>query len=70
MDRKKGEAIERAQLQFVIAQCSGAKKSTGARFKLNDFIPKYAKQKETPEQQEERLKSFFRGLASKPKKKE
>lgn len=70
MDKKKAEAIDSAKIQYVIASCSGAKKSSGARFKLDDFIPKFAKEKETPEQQEERLKNFFRGLAKKNKKKE
>lgn len=70
MDKKKGEAIDLAKLQFIIAACSGAKKSSGARFKFDDFLPRFAKTKETPEQQEERLKAFFKGLAKKNRNKE
>jgi len=42
----------------------GMKRKGGGRLTIEDFLPEFAKEEDTPEKQEEKLKKAFRAMAA------
>lgn len=66
IEKQKRKARSLASLQLTIAQVGGAKKNSGGRLKLEDFLPEFAKdKKKDPETEEKTLQNWFKALSRK-----